>query len=378
MKYKILSNKWRPQDFNHIIGHKYVIRIIKNSLDLNRIHQSWLFSGIHGTGKTTIARILAKSLNCKIGITSQPCRKCSHCLSIEKGKFLDFIELDAASKTKVEDIKSVLDTTKYPPIEGRFKIYLIDEIQMLSKHSFNALLKILEEPPKYIKFILATTHLNKIPETIISRCLHIHLPYITSKNIFNYLKKKLKKENININKETLSIISNSARGSIRNALNTLELAICSTADKMINTKNINKLLGIFNKKKIFILAENIINNNINNILNILDDAEIIGISYNNIISSLINFFHNLSIIKITISEKNYIIHKLSKYDKNTYILSKKISFKDIQIYCKILLQGEKYIKYAPNPRIGVEIILFQIYQYITEKKISNNHLLIHK
>ncbi|VFP81590.1 DNA polymerase III subunit gamma/tau [Buchnera aphidicola] len=371
MKYQILSNQWRPQTFNHIVGHKYVIRIIKNSLDLNRIHQSWLFSGIHGTGKTTIARILAKSLNCKTGITSKPCRKCSNCISIEKGKFLDFIELDAASKTKIEDIRSVLDTTKYPPMEGRFKIYLIDEIQMLSKHSFNALLKILEEPPKYIKFILATTHVNKIPETIISRCLHIHLPYITSNNIFNYLKKKLKKEKIKINKETLNIISNSANGSIRSALNTLELAICSTKNRIIDTKKINKLLGIFDKKKIFILAENIIINNINKILNILDNIEAIGIQYNNIISSLIIFFHNLSIVKITISKKNYIINNLSEYNKNIYFLSKKISFKDIQIYCKILIQGEKYMKYAPNPRIGIEIILFQIYQYIKEKNISN-------
>ncbi|VFP78287.1 DNA polymerase III subunit tau, isoform gamma [Buchnera aphidicola (Cinara cuneomaculata)] len=367
MKYQILSNKWRPQSFNQIIGHKYIINILKNSLDLQRIHQSWLFSGMHGVGKTTIARILAKSLNCNNGITSQPCRICKNCISIEKGNFLDVIELDAASKTKVEDIKTILDSTKYPPITGRFKIYLIDEIHMLSKNSFNALLKILEEPPKYIKFILATTHVKKIPNTIISRCLHIHLSAITNKHISNYLNDKLKKENIHINKEILDLISNSAQGSIRDAINTLELIMCSNNNKLIKKKTINQLLGTFGKKKILLLAKNIITNNIDDTLKIIDDAEQQGIQYNNIVLSLITFFHHLSIVKIASSQKKYLTDKLSEYDKIIYTLSKKILFKDIQIYCKILIQGEKYIRYAPNPKIGIEIILFQIYQYIIDK-----------
>ncbi|VFP83788.1 DNA polymerase III subunit gamma/tau [Buchnera aphidicola] len=366
MEYQILSNKWRPQNFDQIVGHKYIIRILKNSLDLKRIHQSWLFSGIHGIGKTTIARILAKSLNCENGITSKPCRICKNCVSIEKGNFLDFIELDAASKTKVEDIKIILDSTKYPPIQGRFKIYLIDEIHMLSKNSFNALLKILEEPPKYIKFILATTHLKKIPNTIISRCLHINLPVITNKNISDYLNNQLKKENIKINKEILNVISNYAQGSLRNAINALELTLCLNKKNQIKIKNITKLLGIFDKKNILLLAINIINNDIDNILKIIDDAEQKGIQYNNIVLSLITFFHDLSIIKIMISKKKYSTDKLSKYDKIIYTLSKNILFKDIQMYCKILIQGEKYLRYAPNPKIGIEIILFQIYQYIKD------------
>ncbi|VFP86117.1 DNA polymerase III subunit tau, isoform gamma [Buchnera aphidicola (Cinara pseudotaxifoliae)] len=367
MEYQILSNKWRPQDFNQIVGHKYIIRIIKNSLDLKRIHQSWLFSGIHGVGKTTIARILAKSLNCNQGITSKPCRKCNNCISIEKGKFLDFIELDAASRTRIEDIKAILDSTKYPPIQGRFKIYLIDEIHMLSKNSFNALLKILEEPPKYIKFILATTYLKKIPNTIISRCLHIYLPRITSKVISDYLNEKLKKEKIYVNKETLNIIAWHARGSIRNAINTLELIICSTKDKTVDIKTINNLIGIFDKKNTLQLAESIISNNINKTLNILDYAEQTSIQYSNILKSLITFFHNLSIVKINSLKKEYKINKFSQYDIKIYNLSKKILFKDIQNYCKILIQGSKYLKYAPDPRIGIEIIFFQIYQYIQEK-----------
>lgn len=368
MTYQILSNKWRPQNFNQIIGHKYIIKMIKNSLNCNRIHQSWLLSGMHGIGKTTIARILAKSLNCKIGITSTPCRKCSHCISIEKGKFLDFIELDAASKTRIEDIKIILDSTQYPPIRGRFKIYLIDEIHMLSKNSFNALLKILEEPPKYIKFILATTHLQKIPDTIQSRCLHINLQRITCKNISNYLEEILKKEKIKINQEILNIISTSSQGSIRNALNTLELITSSYLNKKITIDNITKLLGIFDKKNIFLLAKNIIKNKIDKILKILDNAEKIGIQYNNIVSSLIVFFHNLSIIKIIDATQTYKRKKLSKYDQHIYMLSKQVLFKDIQMYCKFFLQGREYLKYSPNPRIGIEIIFFQIYQYMIENK----------
>ncbi|VAX76752.1 DNA polymerase III subunit gamma/tau [Buchnera aphidicola] len=367
MIYQILSNKWRPQEFNQIIGHKYLIKMMVNSLNLKRIHQSWLLSGMHGIGKTTIARILAKSLNCKKDITSQPCRTCANCKAIEKGKFLDFIELDAASKTRIEDIKIILDSTQYPPIQGRFKIYLIDEIHMLSKHSFNALLKILEEPPKYIKFILATTHLKKIPRTILSRCLHVHLSSIEPTCISNYLEQILKKENIDIKKEILNIISYSSEGSIRNAINNLELIISSIKKKKIKTSYVNKLLGIFDKHSIFILAQNIIKNNIHSVLKILDYAEKIGVQCNNIISSLIIFFHNLSIIKITTLKENNLINEKSKYKQKIYILSKKILFQDIQNYCKILIRGKKYLKYAPSPRIGMEIILFQIYQYTNEK-----------
>ncbi|ABJ90758.1 DNA polymerase III subunit gamma/tau [Buchnera aphidicola] len=368
MKYKILSNKWRPQNFNQIIGHKYTVKMIKNSLNFKKIHQSWLLSGMHGVGKTTIARILAKCLNCKIGITSIPCRKCKNCLSLEKGKFLDFIELDAASKTKVDDIKIMLDTTKYAPMCGRFKIYLIDEVHMLSKHSFNALLKILEEPPKYIQIYIATTNIHKIPKTIISRCLHIKLSYITLHNIYNFLKKITKKENIKIKKEALKIISNTSQGSIRNALNTLEFIRSSVKNKTeIKKKYIFKLLGILDKKNVLKLAIEIINNDFNKIFNILNNAEKIGIQYSNIVSSLIIFFHKISLIKINQKKKKK-YNKISKYKQKVYILSKKISFKDLQFYCKILLQGKHYLNNSPSPKIGFEIMLFQIFQYIKEKK----------
>lgn len=361
-KYKILSNTWRPQTFQEIVGQKYIIQAIINGLNTGRIHQTWLFSGKHGIGKTTIARILAKCLNCKNKITAQPCRSCDNCIEIEKGKSLDFIELDAASRTKVEEIKILLETIRYLPVKGRFKIYLIDEVHMLSKHSFNALLKTLEEPPKYIKFILATTEIEKIPQTILSRCLQFSLQFVQKKEIFSHLKKILKKEEINTVPEVLNIISDLACGSIRDALNMLELAISSTKKNEIKLKNVNKLFNICDKKKIFILVKNILSHKIKKVLKILDKIEIQNISYDSIMNSLINFFHELSILQIFSNIKNSEKCIKSIYEKNIFILSKSISFKKIKKYYKILINGKKNLKYIPNARIGLEMTIFQMYE----------------
>lgn len=203
MNYQILARKWRPQAFKEIIGQKYIVKAISNGFSLGRIHHAWLLSGTRGIGKTTIARLIAKSLNCEIGITSIPCRKCTICQEIEKGICLDFIEIDAASRTKIEEIREILDNIYYSPSKSRFKIYLIDEVHMLSRHSFNALLKTLEEPPKHIKFILATTDIEKIPKTIISRCLHFQLNILSEEEIFNSMKYILEKEGNNFDEEAL-------------------------------------------------------------------------------------------------------------------------------------------------------------------------------
>ncbi|WP_075432104.1 DNA polymerase III subunit gamma/tau [Buchnera aphidicola] len=361
-KYQILSNTWRPQNFHDVIGQKYIIKAIQNSLDTGRIHQTWLFSGKHGVGKTTIARILAKSLNCLKGITSQPCRSCSHCIDIEKGKFLDFIELDAASRTKVEEIKVLLETVQYSPIKGRFKVYLIDEVHMLSRHSFNALLKTLEEPPKFIKFILATTEPKKIPSTILSRCLQISLQPINKKDIFFHLNEILKKENIKTIPEVINIITDIAKGSIRDALNMLELAISSAKKNEITLSQAEKLFSFFNKNKTLILAKNILNKNIKNILKIIDEAEKNNISCNNIMLSLISFFHKICILQVLPKLNDLNDKNISKYKKDLQLISQKISFVNIQKYYKILINGRKNLKYTSNARIILEMTIFKICQ----------------
>lgn len=362
MDYKILANKWRPKSFDQVIGNKNIIRILINGLNLNRIHQVWLLSGTRGVGKTTIGRILAKNLNCEKGITAIACGQCNNCIDIEKGKFLDFIELDAASRTKIEDIKILLETAKYEPIKGRFKIYLIDEIHMLSRYSFNALLKTLEEPPKYIKFILATTNPKKIPKTILSRCLWLHLKKIKDKEIYKKLKYILKKEKILTSSKTIKILSEVSYGSMRDALNITELLISSSLNNKIYEKNVSKLLGILTEEKIFLIAKNLILGNIKTVFNVLQESEENGIENLNIIFSLIKFFHKISILKI-IPELSYNNNLyLSDYEKEINILKKSISFTNIQICYKILINGQKYLKYLPNSKIGIEMIFLEIYK----------------
>ncbi|AEH39881.1 DNA polymerase III gamma and tau subunits [Buchnera aphidicola (Cinara tujafilina)] len=358
-KYQILSNIWRPQTFNNVLGQKYIINAIKNGLDTGRIHQTWLFSGKHGIGKTTIARILAKSLNCLKGVTSNPCRSCSHCIDIEKGKFLDFIELDAASRTKVEEIKVLLETIQYSPIKGRFKVYLIDEVHMLSRHSFNALLKTLEEPPKFIKFILATTEPEKIPSTIISRCLHFPLQSIKKKDIVSHLSYILKRK-INTPLEVLNNIANNSYGSIRDSLNMLELAISSTTNNEITISKAAKLFGFFDKNIVLTLVKNILNKNIKNILKLIDDAEKNNISYDSIMLSLIKCFHKICILQI-LPKENYLNNKKkSTYKYDLYQISQKISFNNLNNYYKILINGRKNLKYTSNTRIILEMTIFEI------------------
>lgn len=361
-KYQILSNTWRPQNFHDVIGQRYIIKAITNGLETGRIHQTWLFSGKHGIGKTTIARILAKSLNCLKGITATPCRSCNHCIDIEKGKFLDFIELDAASRTKVEEIKILLDTLQYSPIKGRFKVYLIDEVHMLSRHSFNALLKTLEEPPKYIKFILATTEPEKIPKTILSRCLHFSLQPIKKKEIFSHLNIILKKEKINTEKEVINVIANLSNGSIRDALNMLELAISTIKNNNITLEQVTNLFGFFSKNTALILIKNILKKNIENILQIIDDAEKNNVTCDNIMLSLIACFHDICILKILPKKNKKNIKNKSEYQKKICLISQRISFDKINHYYKILVNGRKYLKYTPNMRIVLEMTIFQICQ----------------
>ncbi|WP_343126469.1 DNA polymerase III subunit gamma/tau [Buchnera aphidicola] len=364
MQYNILTNKWRPQIFDEVIGQKYILKILKNSIDTGKIHHAWLFTGIRGIGKTTLARILAKSLSCIKKITSTPCRICNHCISIEQGKFLDFIELDAASRTRIEDIKIILDSIHYKPIKGRFKIYLIDEIHMLSKHSFNALLKTLEEPPQHVKFILATTEIEKLPYTIRSRCLQLHLQPITEKNIYNLIKKILKKEKINVESEAIELLSQNSSGSIRDAINMTELILSSSQKSKITYTYVTKLLGICDSKNIIKIIQYILKKDLKNIFKLLDLIENLGFSLENLLIKIIQFFHYISLLQTTSLNIYKKFKKSFQNIEKIHILSKKISFKKIQKYYKILILGRKNLKYAPNIRIGIEIIFLQIYYEI--------------
>ncbi|QCI17284.1 DNA polymerase III subunit gamma/tau [Buchnera aphidicola (Aphis helianthi)] len=361
MNYQILARKYRPQSFQEIVGQKYIITAICNAIDMGKIHHAWLLSGTRGVGKTTIGRLLAKSLNCHTKITSTPCRKCMTCKEIEKGTCLDFIEIDAASRTKIEDMREILDNIYYSPIKSRFKIYLIDEVHMLSRHSFNALLKTLEEPPKHIKFILATTDIEKIPKTIISRCLYFKLNILSEKNIFDYLTFVLNNENINFDVNALKTISEYAKGSMRDSLNLLEHAI-SFSKNNINLKNINKILGIPNKKNIYLLTKFLLDKDFNKIIFLLDKMNKINIEWENILIEMLRMLHHIAMIKLYSLEWSKNISENDQYDiKN---IAYKKNKKDIQTCYKILLNGRKELVFSPNHQIGVKMTLLRAIEEI--------------
>ncbi|CAL4322975.1 DNA polymerase III subunit tau, partial [isoform gamma] [Buchnera aphidicola (Pterocallis alni)] len=360
MHYKILATKWRPKSFIEVIGQKHIINAISNSFKNNKIHQSWILSGSRGTGKTTVARLLAKSLNCHNISNMYSCNTCLNCKNIEKKCFPDLIEIDAASKTKVEDIKELLETIKYPPMYGKFKIYLIDEIHMLSKNSFNALLKVLEEPPKYIKFILITTEIYKIPKTIISRCIYFNFQKIPSKNIRICLKNIFKAEKIHAEETVLNILAKQSKGSMRDALNLTEKAIMIDP-KIIRTSSILQMFGLIHTKQILKVILSIIKKNTIELMSLLHEMYDANIKSDQILIEILKILYKISILKNIPYTKQY--KEKSNYKKKIYTLSKQIHYKKLKNYYKIILKGRKEISLAPNKKIGLEMTLLHLIHY---------------
>ncbi|QFQ32288.1 DNA polymerase III subunit gamma/tau [Buchnera aphidicola] len=362
MNYQIIARKYRPQSFKDIIGQKNIITAICNSIFMKKIHHAWLLSGTRGVGKTTIGRLLAKSLNCQKDISSIPCRVCTNCKEIETGTSIDFIEIDAASRTKIEEMREILDNIYYCPSKSRFKIYLIDEVHMLSRHSFNALLKTLEEPPKHVKFILATTDIEKIPKTIASRCLCFKLNILSEEDILNYLKFVLKNENVNFDIDALKIISEHSKGSMRDGLNLLEHAI-SFSKSNINLNKINIMLGIPSKKNIYLLTQYLLEKDYKKIMFLLNKMDKINIEWENILIEILRLLYHIAMKKIYSSEWNDNIYKNYLHDIQEIVRNG--NKKDIQICYKTLLDGRKKLIFSPNHKIGVTMTLLQA---ITEMK----------
>lgn len=370
MHYKILATKWRPKSFIEVIGQKHIINAISNSFKNNKIHQSWILSGSRGTGKTTVARLLAKSLNCQNISNMYSCNICLNCKNIEKKCFPDLIEVDAASTTKVEDIKELLETVKYPPMYGKFKIYLIDEIHMLSKNSFNALLKVLEEPPKYIKFILITTEMYKIPKTIISRCIYFNFQRIPSKDIQICLKNILKTEKIHTEETVLHILAKKSKGSMRDALNLIEKAIMINP-KIIRTANILQMFGLIHTQQIFKVILSIIKKNTIELMSLLNEMYDANIKADQILIEILKILYKISILKNIPYTQQY--KKKSKYNKKIYQLSKNIDYKNLNNYYKIILKGRKEISFAPSKKIGLEMTLLNLIHYKNNKHHTTKH-----
>ncbi|MEG1250516.1 MAG: DNA polymerase III subunit gamma/tau, partial [Citrobacter sp.] len=355
MSYQVLARKWRPQTFADVVGQEHVLTALANGLSLGRIHHAYLFSGTRGVGKTSIARLLAKGLNCETGITATPCGVCDNCREIEQGRFVDLIEIDAASRTKVEDTRDLLDNVQYAPARGRFKVYLIDEVHMLSRHSFNALLKTLEEPPAHVKFLLATTDPQKLPVTILSRCLQFHLKALDVEQIRHQLEHILNEEHIAHEPRALQLLSRAADGSLRDALSLTDQAIAS-GDGQVSTQAVSTMLGTLDDDQALSLVEAVVAGNGERAMALVNDAAARGIEWEALLVEMLALLHRIAMVQLSPAALG---SDMAAIEQRMRELARTVPPTDIQLYYQTLLIGRKELPYAPDRRMGVEMTLLR-------------------
>ncbi len=355
MSYQVLARKWRPQIFSDVIGQEYILTALANGLAHGRLHHAYLFSGTRGVGKTTIARLFAKGLNCETGITDKPCGKCVNCLEIEQGRFVDLIEIDAASRTKVEDTRELLDNVQYAPARGRFKVYLIDEVHMLSRHSFNALLKTLEEPPEHVKFLLATTDPQKLPVTILSRCLQFHLKSLDIGQISDQLERILKAEHIESDSRARQLLARAADGSMRDALSLTDQAI-AIGQGQVTAEIVSLMLGTLDDEQPLSIIEALIRADGQQVMALVEQVASRGADWEDLLVKILSLLHRIAMLQLLPSQPEI---ASSSIEGRLRILAKAISPEDLQLYYQTLLIGRRDLPYAPERRMGVEMALFR-------------------
>ncbi|EIP3025208.1 DNA polymerase III subunit gamma/tau [Salmonella enterica] len=355
MSYQVLARKWRPQTFADVVGQEHVLTALANGLSLGRIHHAYLFSGTRGVGKTSIARLLAKGLNCETGITATPCGVCDNCREIEQGRFVDLIEIDAASRTKVEDTRDLLDNVQYAPARGRFKVYLIDEVHMLSRHSFNALLKTLEEPPAHVKFLLATTDPQKLPVTILSRCLQFHLKALDVEQIRHQLEHILNEEHIAHESRALQLLSRAADGSLRDALSLTDQAIAS-GDGQVSTQAVSAMLGTLDDDQALSLVEAVVDANGERVMSLINEAAARGIEWEALLVEMLSLLHRIAMVQLSPAALG---SDMAAIEQRMRELARTVPPGDLQLYYQTLLIGRKELPWAPDRRMGVEMTLLR-------------------
>ncbi|GHM28035.1 hypothetical protein ECZU45_18220 [Escherichia coli] len=336
MSYQVLARKWRPQTFADVVGQEHVLTALANGLSLGRIHHAYLFSGTRGVGKTSIARLLAKGLNCETGITATPCGVCDNCREIEQGRFVDLIEIDAASRTKVEDTRDLLDNVQYAPARGRFKVYLIDEVHMLSRHSFNALLKTLEEPPEHVKFLLATTDPQKLPVTILSRCLQFHLKALDVEQIRHQLEHILNEEHIAHEPRALQLLARAAEGSLRDALSLTDRAIASGDGRF--QPAVSAMLGTLDDDQALSLVEAMVEANGERVMALINEAAARGIEWEALLVEMLGLLHRIAMVQLSPAALG---NDMAAIELRMRELARTIPPTDIQLYYQTLLIGRK-------------------------------------
>ena len=355
MSYQVLARKWRPRLFREMVGQTHVLQALINALDHNRLHHAYLFTGTRGVGKTTIARILAKCLNCEVGVSSEPCGTCSACREIDEGRFVDLIEVDAASRTKVEDTRELLDNVQYAPSRGRFKVYLIDEVHMLSSHSFNALLKTLEEPPEHVKFLLATTDPQKLPVTILSRCLQFSLKNMPPERVVEHLRHVLGEEMIRFDEESLWLLGRAADGSMRDGLSLTDQAI-AFGNGALQASEVRTMLGTIDHGQVFGLLEALAAHDARGLLAAVAELAEQGADFAGVLGELISTLQRLAIAQVLPDGVDN-----SQGDRERVVeLAGRMAAEDVQLFYQLALHGRRDLPLSPDPRGGFEMALLRM------------------
>ncbi|MFA5170862.1 MAG: DNA polymerase III subunit gamma/tau [Sulfuriferula sp.] len=355
MAYQVLARKWRPKTFTELAGQAHVVRALSNALTQNRLHHAYLLTGTRGVGKTTVARILAKALNCETGITATPCGVCSACTQIDAGRFVDLLELDAASNTGIDNMREVLDNAQYAPTVGRYKVYIIDEVHMLSKAAFNSMLKTLEEPPEHVKFILATTDPQKIPITVLSRCLQFNLKQMPPELVREHLTKVLTAENVEFQPAALPLIARAAQGSMRDALSLLDQAI-AYGSGVVLAETVQNMLGTIDQRYLFDILYALINQNGTELLNLADNMATRSIDFDAALQDLAALLQQIALIQV-------VPNALSEDtpDKDTLTdLASRIPAQMVQLYYQISLHGRRDLALAPDEFAGFSMTLLRM------------------
>jgi DNA polymerase-3 subunit gamma/tau len=355
MSYQVLARKWRPQLFNQLVGQEHVVKALTNALDNDRLHHAYLFTGTRGVGKTTLARIFAKSLNCEQGVSSTPCGVCSACREIEEGRFVDLLEVDAASRTKVDQTRELLENVPYAPVRGRYKVYLIDEVHMFSASSFNALLKTLEEPPPHVKFILATTDPQKVPVTVLSRCLQFNLKRLSREQIEGQLQHILDQERIGFDAEGVALLARGADGSMRDGLSLLDQAIAFGGGS-VKGPEVRSMLGTIGDDPVYGLVEALARGDGEALLQRAAQLAELAADFSTALQDLLGLLHLLALLQLVPK-----IKPDEAYDEaRLQGLLKQLTPEDVQLYYQIGLSGQQELSLAPDPRSGFEMVLLRM------------------
>lgn len=365
MSYQVLARKWRPKSFSELMGQEHVVTVLTNALTQQRLHHAYLFTGTRGVGKTTIARIFAKSLNCLTGITPNPCGTCEACIDIDQGKFVDLLEIDAASRTKVDDTREILDNVQYAPTRGRYKVYLIDEVHMLSRSSFNALLKTLEEPPEHVKFILATTDPQKLPVTVLSRCLQFHLKALTIKQISDKISEILNKENVSFDDEALALLAKAARGSMRDCLSLTDQCIAQGNGTIART-DVQQMLGGVDRDWVFKILIALLKQDAAGLMTLSLNIASYAPSYSRLSSELLQLLHQIAMAQVV--ETSFSLP--AEHQKMLSRFCQMMSPEDVQLYYQIVLAARKDLPYADDEQAAFDMMLLRLLAF---KPVVNSH-----